>query len=126
MGVPPVCERVFVGRGTSTTTPGGTPRRQVVRCRDRLAGLVERLDPAAVPLPEAPGLWGAFDRIERLAAAAKSLLAARVAESGEWKRAGFRSPAEHLAREAGTTVGEARAALEVSRAIDDLPAPGRR
>lgn len=49
--------------------------------RERLAGmrdLVGQLEPDAVPLPEAPAMWQAFDGIERLAASAKTLLAARV------------------------------------------------
>jgi hypothetical protein len=64
----------------------------------RLASLVDLLDPDAVALADAAGLWKAFDCIERLAAGAKVLLAARVEEAGAWKQAGARSAAEHLAR----------------------------
>ncbi|MCZ7536845.1 MAG: hypothetical protein M5T61_13720 [Acidimicrobiia bacterium] len=55
---------------------------------DALAGLVGVLDPDLVPLPEAARWWEALDRIERLAAGAKTLLARRVEESGAWERSG--------------------------------------
>jgi hypothetical protein len=74
-----------------------------------------------VPLPEASTMWAEFDRLERLAASAKALLARRVEDSREWKRAGHRSAAEHLAALGGTTVGVARDALAVSCAVQSLP-----
>ena len=73
-----------------------------------LGAVVARLEPGAVPLGEAPALWQAFDSIERLASGAKTLLAARVDESGAAKRAGDRDTAEFLARTSGTSVGAAR------------------
>jgi hypothetical protein len=65
-------------------------------------------------------MWAEWDRIERLAASAKTLLAERVEESNAWKRAGFRSSAEHLAAIGDTTVGAAREALAVSRQVAGL------
>ena len=47
-----------------------------------LSELVAGLDPDAVPLCEAPALWEQFDRVERLAASAKILLARRVDDAG--------------------------------------------
>jgi hypothetical protein len=46
---------------------------------DRLAALLEGLDPERVSGTAARELWAGFDRIERLAAAGKTLLARRVA-----------------------------------------------
>ena len=66
-------------------------------------------------------MWQAFDGIERLAANAKTLLAARVEQAGEWKRAGARSAAEHLAKMSGTTTVAARRSLETSREVAELP-----
>ena len=86
-----------------------------------LASLVDVLDPDAVALADAANLWKAFDSVERLAASAKVLLAARVEEAGAWKRAGARSAAEHLATLGGTTTSVARRSLEVSRQVADLP-----
>jgi hypothetical protein len=83
--------------------------------------LVGRLVPEAVPLPDAPIMWQAFDGIERLAASAKTLLAARVDESRVWQRAGHRSAPEYLARKSGGSLGAARTSLETSRRVRTLP-----
>jgi hypothetical protein len=85
-----------------------------------LAGLVDVLDSADVLLDDASALWKAFDRIERLAANAKTLLAARVEEAGTWRRVGARSAAEHLAKLGGTTTIEARRSLETSKRVAGL------
>ena len=89
-------------------------------CERGLAALVDGLDANDVPLCEASGLWKAFDCIERLAANAKLLLAARVEEAGAWKDAGARSAAEHLAKLGGTTTSEARRSLETSKQVAGL------
>lgn len=92
--------------------------------RERLAGmrdLVGQLEPDAVPLSEAPAMWQAFDGIERLAASAKTLLAARVDESDVWQRAGDRSAPEYLARKSGSSLGAARNSLETSKRVRMLP-----
>jgi hypothetical protein len=87
-----------------------------------LQALVARLDPLEVPLSWAPGVWADFDRIERLAAAAKVLLAGRVDESEVWRRNGYRSPADYLAAVAGSSINGARTQLATSRRLADLPA----
>lgn len=79
--------------------------RQVEECQAAVAADVAALDADLVPCSQAPAMWTAFDRIERLAASAKVLLARRVDLSMEWKRLGYKSAAEHQARQAGTTVG---------------------
>ena len=66
-------------------------------------------------------VWSAFDRIERLASCAKTLLAARVDEAGAWKSAGARSAAEHLAKLSGTSTSVARRGLENSKELASLP-----
>jgi hypothetical protein len=91
------------------------------RLRVGAADVVARLEPESVPLTEASALWSEFDRVERLAASAKTLLARRVDESMQWKRQGFRSAAEHLAALGDTTVGAARDTLGVSQRIASLP-----
>ena len=75
-----------------------------------------------VPFRDATDLWQAWDGIERLAASAKTMLATRVEDAGDWKRSGARSAAEHLARLGGTTVVEARRALDTSKQVAELPA----
>jgi hypothetical protein len=86
-----------------------------------LRELVDELDPHAVPLCEAPKMWRKFDQVERLAASAKLLLAPRVDEAGEWKRKGYRSAAEQLAADAGTTVAAAKAMLATSKRVAEQP-----
>jgi len=91
-------------------------------CERDLALLVDAFGPDDVALSDATAVWQAFDRIERLASNAKTLLAARVAQAGGWKRAGARSAAEHLARLSGTTTSVARRTLETSQHVAELPA----
>ena len=85
------------------------------------AGMVARLDADLVAFRDVTDVWAAFDRIERLASGAKTLLAARVEVAGDWKRAGARSAAEHLARLGGTSTAVARRAVENSRELAALP-----
>ncbi len=66
-------------------------------------------------------MWQAYDAVERLAGAAKTLLAARVEESGVAQRAGDRGAAEYLARKSGSTLGAARASLDASKKVAELP-----
>jgi hypothetical protein len=94
----------------------------VSEVESQLRALLEVLDPDTVPIYEAPDLWNAFDRVERLAASAKTLLARRVAAACTWQRAGFRSAADQLACWSGTSVGTARSLIETSRQVADLPA----
>ena len=100
----------------------GVRLRQVRDVEKVLRSELGRLVPGDVPLADAPAMWQAFDGIERLAAAAKTLLAGRVEESRTWARAGDRSAAEYLARQSGTSVGAARGGLETSRRLRALPA----
>jgi Domain of unknown function (DUF222) len=83
---------------------------------------LQRLVPGDVPLGEVGAMWEAFDAIERHAAAAKTLLAARVEQSQAWAKAGDRSAEEHLARKAGTSRGAARSRLATSKRLRRLPA----
>jgi hypothetical protein len=93
-----------------------------VRASERgLRSLVDVLDPGDIGLSEAADVWAAFDRIERLATNAKTLLAARVEVAGDWKRNGARSAAEHLAKLSGTTTSTAKRTLETSHQVTSLP-----
>src|SRR5438046_4100632 len=93
--------------------------------RDALAAIVAGLDPDSVALPVAPPVWEHFDAVERLAGAAKVLLARRVDESRAWRRAGYRSAAEYLAAKEGGSLGGARRQLEtLSEAVWYSPGRG--
>jgi hypothetical protein len=87
-----------------------------------LAVAVEQLEPDDVALRDVCGVWVSFDRIERLAANAKTLLAARVEASGDWKVAGARSAAAHLGRLSGSGTVQARRMIENSKALPKLAA----
>src|SRR5438874_6244826 len=89
--------------------------------RDALRAIVESLDPDSVALPVAPAVWEHFDAVERLAGAAKALLARRVDASRAWRRAGYRSAAEYLAAKEGGSVGGARQQLETSEKLSGTP-----
>ena len=83
--------------------------------------LVAEFDPHTVALCEAPDMWRAADRVERLAAAVKVLLAPRVEQAGMWKRTGHKSAAEQLAADAGTSVPAAQSLLDTSKRIASQP-----
>lgn len=93
--------------------------------RAHLSETVRGLEPEAVSLPEAVPQWEHYDAIEKLAAAARTLLARRVEESRAWARAGHRSAAEFLAERSGSSVGAARTQLEMSEKLERLPAVER-
>jgi Domain of unknown function (DUF222) len=99
----------------------GVQLRQVRDLQAALRLQLGRLVPGDVALNDAPAMWQAYDTIERLAAAAKTLLAARVEESGVAQRGGERGAAEFLARRSGSSLGAARASLEVSKKVAELP-----
>jgi hypothetical protein len=86
-----------------------------------LRELVCEFDPHALPLCEAPEMFRAADRVERLAAALKLLVATRVERSGEWKRGGHRSAAEQLAADAGMSVGSAQRLLDTAKKVSKQP-----
>jgi hypothetical protein len=93
---------------------------EAVEIRDRLAVLVDRLDPDAVSGSAARELWGVLDKSERLCAAGKTLLARRVAATHQ-RTGGSRSAAEELARRGGTSTGAAKDSLDTSARLAEQP-----
>ena len=63
-----------------------------------------------------------FDRMERLVAGAKRRLARKVEESRAWQADGDRSAADWMARHSGTSKGRAKAEVESSKQLAQLPA----
>ena len=86
-----------------------------------LGKLVERLDPDAVPLCDAPDMWRSFGAVARFAVSAQTLLARRVEEAGEWRRSGHRSAEDKMAADDGTTTTAARNTLATSKRVRKLP-----
>src|SRR4051812_18443860 len=96
---------------------------------ERLASLkqamrawVRALDPAVVSSEDAGRALADVTAIEHMAATAKALLAARVAESGAWRRKGARSAADDIAKRTGASVGDALADMKLAERLAKLPA----
>lgn len=83
---------------------------------------MERLDPEVLDPTFARELVETFCRIERLAAAGKTLAARRVANTGAWRVTGDRSAAHWVARKTGSSVGHAIGVLETAERLSELPA----
>jgi Domain of unknown function (DUF222) len=79
------------------------------------------LDPGRFEGRDAADLLELFGRGERACAAAKTVLARRVDETGVWRVSGHPSAAHWVAEATGETVGAASRALETARALDELP-----
>ena len=90
--------------------------------RDSLARYAGAFDPALLSGAGAARAIELAGEIERMASAVKGLAAARLAETGQWRDAGDRSAAHHLARITGTSVGQAADAIETARRLAELPA----
>lgn len=90
---------------------------------DLLKGVERRvasLEPALVMPSAADRLVGLFAWGAKLCMAAVCVLAARAAEQIQPRNGGV-LPAEHLARQLGCTLGDARRILEASAHLDDAP-----
>ena len=90
-------------------------------CISTLETVMADLDPAAVPLPHVTGLWKLFSRAQKLSAAGELSLADQVRRADEWRRSGYQSAEEWMARQKGTSVGDARGRLEASKHLEALP-----
>lgn len=78
------------------------------------------LEPRALTSTQVNAVLAQVVVLERLASSARVLLAQRAAESRQWQREGFRSAAEWLAAQQGTTTGRAKADLDTSERLDGL------
>lgn len=90
--------------------------------RAALAEMARTFDAAALPAESCQQVVADAVAIEKLAGTIKALAAARVAETDLWRRGGDRSPAHELARRSGTSVRDAREAIETGQRIGDVPA----
>jgi hypothetical protein len=90
--------------------------------REVMAEWLRDLEPAQYSSVDARRVLDVVADMKRLAAAAETLFAKRVAETEGWKGDGDRSAAHWLARRIGTSVAEAKAKLDVADRLADLPA----
>lgn len=84
--------------------------------------MARAFDPAALTAEQCAAAVASWAAIESMAAHAKSLAAARVAETELWRRSGARSPEEDLARRTGSSVTKAKEQLETARRVREQPA----
>ena len=94
---------------------------EAVEVRDRLASLVDRLDPDAVSGSAARELWAALYASERLCVAGKTLLARRIAATHRPQTAGSKTATDDMARTAGITSGAAKDAVDTSKRLLEQP-----
>ena len=95
----------------------------MVECERGLESWVAELEPGVYAGDDARRLLDVVSRVKRLASAAETLLAARVAETEAWRDGSpDRSAAHWLARRGGTTIAEARGKLETAEWLGELPA----
>ena len=92
-------------------------RRALEQVEAQVAGLVVDRVPVAV----ADRLAKDLARCERQVAAVRTALVRVVTEAGFHEGQGGRDPATHLAQVTGTSVGRARAELELAERIERLP-----
>ncbi len=90
--------------------------------RNSLCRYAATFEPALLSGADAGSAVEVAGAIERMAAPIKGLAGACSAETGAWKEAGDRSPAHHLARSSGSSVGQAAEILETARRLPQLPA----
>ena len=89
--------------------------------RRSLEAEVQGLDPALYAPSDAVKVLEELERIERLASAAKALVAPRAAESGQWSREGHVTPEHWLAKKTGSTVRSAKDTLATGEKVKQLP-----
>lgn len=106
---------------TSSTTEGVGADVGVWRSVAQSARLaLATLEPRELTSSQVNAVLAEVIVLERLASSARVLLSKRAAESQQWKREGFRSAAEWLAAQQGTTTGRAKADLDTSERLDGL------
>ena len=94
----------------------------VLELREAMARYAAGFDPALLTGTDASVVVSAAAAIKNMAASIEARAAARAEDCGAWARSGDRSPAHHLARVTGTTVGQAMQAMETARKLEALPA----
>jgi hypothetical protein len=88
---------------------------------ETLEAAVGLLEPDCIDGRDAAALFDVVGRGERTCAAAKTLLARRVDETGVWKESGHRSAAHYIATATGETITSASRTVDTARALEALP-----
>jgi hypothetical protein len=94
---------------------------RLLELRDAMSRYAARFDAALLPCDQAEQAVRVAASIEAMAATVKSLAAARAVAGQSWKADGERSPAHHLARTTGVSVGQAADMIDTARRLERLP-----
>ncbi|MGH7129590.1 MAG: DUF222 domain-containing protein, partial [Planctomycetaceae bacterium] len=86
-----------------------------------MADYAAAFDPALLSGTAAEAIASDATAIINAVVTVRSLAMARATECSTWKRDGSKSPAHHLAKQTGTTVGEAQQALATAKKLEDQP-----
>jgi len=78
-------------------------------------------EPALITTGDAAKLLDVFIAIEKTVGAAKTLVAGRAAQSGDWKKQGHRSPVSWMAERTGTGISDSQGMIETSERLSSLP-----
>src|SRR5450755_1273735 len=85
------------------------------------SGYASAFDPALLTGADAVRVMRDAAVMKNMWATVEALAASWVADTGAWRHRGHRSPAHHLARTTGTSVGQAVEAIETARRLECLP-----
>jgi uncharacterized protein DUF222 len=85
-------------------------------------GFVSALEPKQIPGRDAVALVCLFAKLERVAAAGRTLAGRRVEQTREWFGKGYPNAAKWMAEQAQTTLASAITTMETGRRLDELPA----
>jgi hypothetical protein len=96
--------------------------KAVTDLRDHAAAAAAVFDASVVLASEAVAVVAELGEAQRFIAGMQMAAAARVAEAGVWKAKGHASAADWLAKESGSSVGEAAGVLDTARKLEQLPA----
>jgi len=94
---------------------------QLCEVIDRLAEVVDGLEPGRLSGVDASRLVILFDHGKRLCEAGKGLAARRAVETKEWTKTGARSPQQWLSDVSGGSPGEAQRTLEAADGLVEHP-----
>ena len=95
---------------------------ELKRASQALADGLTDADPDLVTTAQAAEIVERASEVERQAAAARTLFAARAAQSTRWRTEGHGNPASWFADTTKSSMGDAMATLEVAEALEVLPA----
>jgi hypothetical protein len=93
---------------------------ELAEIRKALTGFAADFDPALLSAAAAEAVVKDAATIINTASTIEALAAKRAADCNTWQHDGSRSPAEHLARQTGIGLGQAREMLETGEHLEEL------